>query len=141
MGSEETGHNITESKFTSPDGQTVSIYSGNGIKSALNTLVATEHLNLAPKNYYAKVSRPFSPGYKGKFYVYYIHQELFAQDSIAWKKVKQVLTLAAKKRNYQVSVRIFPEDPNMLYISLSGGKAGIFVRNSGTENKIRLELR
>ena len=141
MGSEETGHNITESKFTSPDGQTVSIYSGNGLKSALNTLVATEHLNLSPKNYYAKVSRPFNPGYKGKFYVYYINQKLFAQDSIAWKKVKRVLTLAAKKRNYQVSVRIFPEDPNMLYISLSGGKAGIFVRNSGTENKISLDLR
>ena len=29
----------------------------------------------------------------------------------------------------------------MLYISLSGGKAGIFVRNSGTENKISLDLR
>ena len=141
VGSEETGHNITESKFTSTDGQTISIYSGNGIKSALNTLVATEYLNLSPKNYYAKVSRPFNPGYKGKFYVYYINQELFTQDSIAWKKVKQVLTLAAKKRNYQVAVRIFPEDPNMLYISLSGGKAGIFVRNSGTENKISLDLR
>ena len=141
VGSEETGHNITESKFTSPDGQTVSIYSGNGLKSALNTLVATEHLNLSPKNYYAKVSRPFNPGYKGKFYVYYINQELFVQGSIAWKKVKRVLTLAAKKRNYQVAVRIFPEDPNMLYISLSGGKAGIFVRNSGTENKISLDLR
>jgi len=141
VGSEETGHNITESKFTSPDGATVSIYSGNGIKSALNTLVATEHLNLSPKDYYAKISRPFNPGYKGKFYVYYIHQELFAQDSIVWKKVKQVLTLAAKKRKYQVAIRIFPEDPNMLYISLSGGKAGIFVRNSGTENKISLDLR
>jgi len=141
VGSEETGHNITESKFTSPEGQTVSIYSGNGMKSALNTLVATEHLKLAPKNYYAKVSRPFNPGYKGKFYVYYIRQELFIQGSIVWKRVKQVLTLAAKKRNYQVAVRIFPEDPNMLYISLSGGKACIFVRNSGTENKISLDLR
>ena len=29
----------------------------------------------------------------------------------------------------------------MLYISLSEGKAGIFVRNSGTENKISLDLR
>jgi len=141
VGSEETGHNITETKFTSPEGQPISIYSGNGIKSALNTLVATAHLNLSPKNYYAKVSRPFIPGYKGKFYVYYINQELFTQDSIAWKKVKQVLTLASKKRNYQVAVRIFPEDPNMLYISLAGGKAVIFVRNSGTENKISLDLR
>jgi len=48
---------------------------------------------------------------------------------------------AAKKRNYQVATRIFPEDPDMLYISLSAGKAGIFVRNSGTENKISINLR
>ena len=48
---------------------------------------------------------------------------------------------AAKKRSYQVATRIFPEDPDMLYISLSAGKAGIFVRNSGTENKISINLR
>ena len=47
----------------------------------------------------------------------------------------------AKKRSYQVATRIFPEDPDMLYISLSAGKAGIFVRNSGTENKISINLR
>jgi phosphoglucosamine mutase len=141
VGSEETGHNITESKFTRPDGEAVSIYSGNGIKSALNTLVATESLNLSPKKYYNKVSRPFIPGFKGTLYVYYIHQELFFSGSIVWRKVKQTLMRAAKKRNYQVATRIFPEDPDMLYISLSAGKAGIFVRNSGTENKISINLR
>lgn len=141
VGSEETGHNITESKFTRPDGEVVSIYSGNGIKSALNTLVATEYLNLSPKKYYNKVSRPFVPGFKGTLYVYYIHQKLFFSGSIVWRKVKQTLMRAAKKRNYQVATRIFPEDPDMLYVSLSAGKAGIFVRNSGTENKISINLR
>lgn len=141
VGSEETGHNITESKFTRPDGEAVSIYSGNGIKSALNTLVATEHLNLSPQKYYNKISRPFTPGFKGTLYVYYIHQELFFSGSIVWRKVKQALMRAAKKRSYQVATRIFPEDPDMLYISLSAGKAGIFVRNSGTENKISINLR
>jgi phosphoglucosamine mutase len=141
VGSEETGHNITESKFTRPNGEVESIYSGNGIKSALNTLVATEYLNLSPEKYYKKVSRPFIPGFKGTLYVYYIHQELFFSGSIVWRKVKQTLIRAAKKRNYKVATRIFPEDPDMLYISLSAGKAGIFVRNSGTENKISINLR
>lgn len=141
VGSEETGHNITESKFTQPDGETVSIYSGNGIKSALNTLVATEYLKLSPAKYYNKISRPFTPGFKGTLYVYYIHQELFFSGSVVWRKVRQTLMRAAKKRNYQVATRIFPEDPDMLYISLSAGKAGIFVRNSGTENKISINLR
>ena len=141
VGSEETGHNITESKFVQPDGEVMSIYSGNGIKSALNTLVATEHLNLSPAKYYNRISRPFTPGFKGTLYVYYIHQELFFSGSIVWRKVKQTLMRAAKKRNYQVATRVFPEDPDMLYISLSAGKAGIFVRNSGTENKISINLR
>jgi phosphoglucosamine mutase len=141
VGSEETGHNITESKFAQPDGEVMSIYSGNGIKSALNTLVATKHLNLSPEKYYNRISRPFIPGFKGTLYVYYIKQELFFSGSIVWRKVKQTLIRAAKNRNYQVATRVFPEDPDMLYISLSAGKAGIFVRNSGTENKISINLR
>jgi len=141
VGSEETGHNITESIFHDTDGKAVSIYSGNGLKSALNTLVATEYLALSSKEFYAKVSRPFNPGFKGTLYVYYINQELFFKGSVVWQKVKQTLTRSAKKRNYRVATRIFPEDPDMLYISLSGGKAGIFVRNSGTENKISINLR
>ncbi|MEK9627400.1 MAG: hypothetical protein VW455_00110 [Nitrospinota bacterium] len=141
VGSEETGHNITESRFISSDGKAFSVFSGNGLKSALNTLVATEHLNLSTKKHFQKISRPFNPGYKGTLYVYYIHQELFYKDSSVWKKVKQILTRAARKRNYKVATRIFPEDPDMLYISLSGGKAGVFVRNSGTENKISINLR
>ena len=119
----------------------MSIYSGNGLKSALNTLVATEHLNLSPAKYYNRISRPFNPGFKSTLYVYYIHQELFFSGSIVWLKVKQTLMRAAKKRNYQVATRVFAEDPDMLYISLSAGKAGIFVRNSGTENKISINLR
>ncbi|MBT5471615.1 MAG: hypothetical protein HOK41_13515 [Nitrospina sp.] len=141
VGSEETGHNITEAKLTLPDREAISIYSGNGLKSALNTLAATNHLSLSPKKYYTKVSRPFNPGFKGTLYVYYIHQELFFKDSWVWKKVKQSILREAKKRNYDVATRNFPEDPDMLYISLAKGKAGIFVRNSGTENKISINLR
>jgi hypothetical protein len=66
---------------------------------------------------------------------------LFFSGSPVWQKVKQTLMRAAKKRNYRTTMRIFPEDPDMLYISLSAGKAGIFVRNSGTENKISINLR
>lgn len=141
VGSEETGHNITEAKLTRSDGEAISIYSGNGLKSALNTLVATDYLNLSPQKYYNKVSRPFRPGFKGTLYVYYIRQQLFFSGSPVWQKVKQTLMRAAKKRNYRTTMRIFPEDPDMLYISLSAGKAGIFVRNSGTENKISINLR
>ena len=141
VGSEETGHNITESKFTRSDGAIVSIYSGNGLKSALYTLVATQQLFGSLKKYYAKVSRPFNPGFKDTLYVYYIHQNLFFKGSVVWKKVKQTLLQEAKKRNYSSAIRNFSEDPDMLYISILAGKAGIFVRKSGTEDKISINLR
>ena len=141
VGTEETGHNITESKFTRANGELVSIYSGNGLKSALNTLVATQHIAGPPKKYYAKVSRPFNPGFKDTLYVYYIHQNLFFKDSMIWRKLKRTLLQAAKKRDYSGVIRNFLEDPDMLYISMSAGKAGVFVRNSGTENKISINLR
>lgn len=141
VGSEETGHTVTEAKLTRPDGETVSVFSGNGLKSALNTFAAAQHLSDSPKKYYAKVSRPFHRGFKGALYVYYIRQDLFFKGSTVWQKARKTLEREAKKRHYGAKVRIFPEDPDMLYVSMSSGKAGIFVRNSGTENKISVNLR
>ena len=119
------------------------IYFGNGLKSALNTFSATEHLaaNLSPKRYIQSVRQPFLPGFKSTLYTYYIRQELFCRDSQVWRKVKRLLFQSAKQSGYSAKTRNFPDDPDMLYISLSGGKAGIFVRNSGTENKISVNLR
>ena len=143
VGSEETGHNITTGYLTLPDKKEVQIYSGNGLKSALNTFAATEHLaaTLSPKRYIQSVRQPFLPGFKSTLYTYYIRQELFCRDSQVWKKVKRLLFQTAKQSGYSIRTRNFPDDPDMLYISLSEGKAGIFVRNSGTENKISVNLR
>ena len=55
--------------------------------------------------------------------------------------MKRLVLQTAKKNGYSGKTRIFPDDPDMLYISLAEGKAGVFVRNSGTENKISVNLR
>ena len=143
VGSEETGHNITTAFLTLPNWKEVPIYFGNGLKSALNTFSATEHLaaTLSPKRYIQSVRQPFLPGFKSTLYTYYIRQELFCRDSQVWRKVKRLMFQTAKQSGYSAKTRNFPDDPDMLYISLSGGKACIFVRNSGTENKISVNLR
>ena len=143
VGSEETGHNITTAFLTLPNLKEVPIYSGNGLKSALNTFSATEHLaaTLSPKRYIQSVRQPFLPGFKSTLYTYYIRQELFCRDSQVWRKVKRLMFQTTKQSGYSAKTRNFPDDPDMLYISLSGGKACIFVRNSGTENKISVNLR
>ena len=143
VGSEETGHNITTGYLTLPNKEKIEVYSGNGLKSALNTFAATEQLatTLSSEKYIQSIRRPFSPGFKSTLYTYYVHQDLFYRDSQVWKKVKRLLLQTAKKNGYSGKIRIFPDDPDMLYISLAEGKAGIFVRNSGTENKISVNLR
>jgi phosphoglucosamine mutase len=143
VGSEETGHNITTAFLTLPNQKELSIYSGNGLKSALNTFSASESLakTLSPKNYIQSIRQPFLPGFKSTLYAYYVCQELFYKETQAWQKIKRLIFQTAKQNGYAVKTRNFPDDPDMLYISLTEGKAGIFVRNSGTENKISVNLR
>ena len=143
VGSEETGHNITTGYLTLPNKKRIEVYSGNGLKSALNTFAATEQLatTLSPEKYIQSIRRPFTPGFKSTLYTYYIRQDLFYRNSQVWKKVKRLLLQTAKQNGYSGKTRVFPDDPDMLYISLAEGKAGVFVRNSGTENKISVNLR
>lgn len=148
VGSEETGHNITPGWMDLGGGKEIPVFVGNGLKSALNTFAATEFLfqKKSVRAYFSAIHKPFKPGFKGTLYVYYIKKELFHKDSVIWKKIKQSLSGDAKIIGFKGRVVNFPEDPDMLYISLTpeGEKnptAGIFVRNSGTENKISVNLR
>ena len=54
VGSEETGHNITTGYLTLHNKHKMQVYSGNGLKCALNTFVATEKVavTLQPKKYF-----------------------------------------------------------------------------------------
>jgi phosphomannomutase len=146
VGSEETGHNITLGWMDGGQEDGMPVFCGNGLKSALNTFAASQFL-LADKpvaKYYARLERPFAPGFKGTRYAYYIHQEKFSNCSAVWHRVRKCILQAGKKNGYRGRVIPFREDKDMLYISLvapKGNQAGVFVRNSGTENKISVNLR
>ena len=148
VGSEETGHNITPGWLDLESGNRIPVFFGNGLKSALNTFAATEYLfkGKTVRAYFSGIHKPFKPGFKETLYVYYIRKELFHKDSAIWKQVKRSILADAKAAGFRGATEIFPEDPDMLYISLKPGSskhatAGIFVRNSGTENKISVNLR
>ena len=146
VGSEETGHNITLGWMNSPDGTRTPVFCGNGLKSALNTFAASQFL-LGEKpvaRYYTKLEKPFAPGFKGTRYAYHIQQEKFCNGSAVWKRVRKCIVQAGKQHGYRGRVIPFREDKDMLYIALKSPKAseaGVFVRNSGTENKISVNLR
>lgn len=148
VGSEETGHNITTGVLDLEKGGQAPVFFGNGLKSALNTFSATEFLfkKKSVRAYFTAIHKPFKPGFKGTLYAYYINKNRFHKDSAIWKKIKQSLLADALAIGFKGNVIKFPEDPDMLYISLTpknekSPTAGIFVRNSGTENKISVNLR
>jgi len=137
IGSEETGHNISRGFLVTLDGTTREVFTGNGLKSALNTFVATRGLSPAAAH------RPFAPGFKQTFYVYYTDKEALHAGSEAFEGVARVIeeacTLGPVRRVEH------PEEPDMLYLAVDGDdgtqRAGIFVRNSGTEDKTGVNVR
>jgi phosphomannomutase len=145
VGSEETGHNITLGWMEEGD-ERLPVFCGNGLKSALNTFAASQFLlgDKSVEKYYARLEKPFVPGFKGTRYAYYIHQEKFCNSSAIWHRVRKCILKAGRERGYRGRVIPFQEDKDMLYISMvspKGTQAGVFVRNSGTENKISVNLR
>lgn len=146
IGSEETGHNITRGWLYDEIGASVAVFSGNGLKSALNTFAASQYLfrgKPAPA-LFARLEQPFPPGFKKTHYAYYVRKELFRKNSPVWRNVARTISAAAKKSGFRCKTVNFPDDPDMLYISMSvkgSQEAALFVRNSGTENKIGINLR
>jgi hypothetical protein len=145
IGSEESGHNITEGFLTCEDGREISIFLGNGLKSAINTFTATQSLlESKPQTYFTALRKPFPPGYKQTFYVYYIKKHLYYKNSEQWEQLKKSIYKEARHKGFNPSVINFAEEPDLLYISLISKlnkHAAIFIRNSGTEKKIGVYLR
>ncbi len=137
IGSEETGHNISRGVVTTRAGEEAFVFLGNGLKSAVNTLVATR--GLAPR----EAHHPFTPGFKRTFYVYYTRKELLFKDSEVMHTVAEIIERQCSLGPTVPRPR--PEEPDMLYLAVDEGggaqRAGIFVRNSGTENKTGVSVR
>lgn len=146
IGSEETGHNITQGFLACEDGKKTTAFFGNGLKSAINTFTATQILleKKPAKTYLSTLAHPFRSGFKQTLYVYYVKKELFYKNSEIWKRLKKSIYQEARSKNLSPQLTYFREDPNMLYISLiskNDMRAAIFIRCSGTENKIGVNLR
>jgi len=145
IGSEESGHNITEGFLTCEDGREISIFLGNGLKSAINTFTATQSLlESKPQTYFTALRSSFPSGYKQNFYIYYIKKDLYHKNSPLWEQLKKSIYKEARDKGFNPSIINFGEEPDLLYISLTSklkNHAAIFIRNSGTEKKIGVYLR
>jgi phosphomannomutase len=140
IGSEETGHNISKGYLgdrNSSGGSSRVVFTGNGLKSALNTFVATR--GLTP----AQAHRPYAPGFKRTFYVYYTDKAALTAGSDVFEGVAAAITKACSLG--PVRRVVHEAEPDMLYLAIDGEdgtqRGGVFVRNSGTEEKTGVNVR
>ncbi len=146
IGSEESGHIITLGILETKS-ESRSVYIGNGLKSALNTFASVKFLS--PKNvtdYYQWLHEPYVYGFQKSLPIYYIAPNLLNPDTEFRKDLikflfKEIESVWPGKVIQEIPR---PEDPLMLYLVVEENNqmlASIFLRNSGTEDKMSLYFR
>ncbi|MBI5636863.1 MAG: hypothetical protein HZA03_02710 [Nitrospinae bacterium] len=150
LGAEETGHSIHAGVIPlSACGAEAKVFAGNGLKGAINTLVAAHRLGGGDTaKMAALLKKPFEPGFKQTGYSYYIDKKLFQRGSEVWKGVADIISKAILEGNVNDLAGeplLIADEPDMLFVKLikagEGHTASIFVRNSGTEDKISVNVR
>lgn len=150
IGSEESGHTVTTGFLQVSPGRTEICFVGNGLKSALNTFASVERLcsGKTPGEYYDLLAAPFPSGFKRTLYVFYIDKGLFRSGSPVFREVEEEAASALRERfpsTMGLKRVILPQDPELMYLGIEDREgrrvAVLFVRNSGTEDKIGVTLR
>ena len=89
-----------------------------------------------------EAQHPFEPGFKRTFYVYYTRKELLHAGSDVMRSVGRVIEQACDLGPMVARGR--PEEPDMIYLAVmedGAQRGGVFVRNSGTEEKTGVNVR
>ncbi len=160
IGSEESGHNITEGYLRTKDGKDTSVFVGNGLKSAINTFAASESIlgKSDTKGYFQKLNSPFEHGFKKTFYIYKTDKSRLSKGTELWKKLAGFIKNICMEKfgnSVELSLKERDEEPDTLYFAIynppipplvKGGEGGflrgcVFVRNSGTEDKTGINVR
>ena len=145
IGSEESGHLITLGQLKS--GKLYKpTYIGNGVKCALNSMAAVLQLssNIEQKQYFQWLSNPYPSGYQKSLQVYYVDKSRLCEDSVYRKQLKQLLLQNSSWPGMETKIDQNPQEHQMLLIRVFQQNlpvAMVYVRNSGTEDKLGLYLR
>ena len=145
IGSEESGHLITLGKIRFGD-MFMPVFIGNGIKCALNSIAAVLQLtpNIKQDQYSEKLTNPYPSGYQKNLQVYYVDKSLLCEGSLMRKKLQGLLLENLNWPRMEIKIAQNQQEPQMLMIRVFQQKlpvAIVYVRNSGTEDKLALYLR
>jgi len=145
IGSEESGHLITLGKIKS--GKMIRpVFIGNGIKCALNSMAAILQLNpdIKQQQYFQWLSNPYPSGYQKSLQVYYVDKSLLCEGSVMRKRLQDLLLKNLNWSEMELKIEQNHQEPQMVMIRVLQHNlpvAIVYVRNSGTEDKLALYLR
>ena len=137
---EASGHSITKGRLRRRDGCVVDCFAGNGLKAALNTLASIEGLSSGA------IAAPFAAGHMKTFYVFYTRKQALAAGTPLMADLEAFVKESLRHVEGCSVERVpFAEEPDMLYMALKAAdgtqRAGVFLRNSGTEEKTGVNVR
>lgn len=145
VGAEESGH-ITTPGYTDNG----IVIAGNGLKTCLNTFAAEAFGPLSgitdlKERFYSFV-HPYPRGFKKSLSIFHINKSHFYFESDVWNHARDAIIGGTYRYWSEISLTTMtlPQEPNMLYFKIMQAKnhvASIFIRNSGTEDKIGITLR
>ncbi|MDC0229970.1 hypothetical protein OAK48_03260, partial [Deltaproteobacteria bacterium] len=145
IGSEESGHLITLGKIKS--GKNIRpVFIGNGLKCALNSMAAILQLvpDIKQQQYSQWLSNPYPSGYQKSLQVYYVDKSLLCEESVMRKQLQDLLFENLNWSEMEIKIDQNQQEPQMLMIRVFKHNlpvAMVYVRNSGTEDKLALYLR
>ncbi|MBF0286600.1 MAG: hypothetical protein HQM14_02185 [SAR324 cluster bacterium] len=146
IGCEESGHVISLG-ILQKQNMSKPVYIGNGLKSALNTFAAIDSLRPEDmQEYYRWLHKPFLDGYQNSSPIYYVNKQLLEPNCEFRMGLQSYLLdfLKSEWSGIKVQEVFRSEEPQMLYFLIKEHNepiASIFVRNSGTEDKMSLYFR
>ena len=145
IGSEESGHVVTLGKIKYGN-MIRPVFVGNGIKCGLNSIAAVLELIPSLKNqqYSQWMSNPYPAGYQKSLHVYYVDKSFLCEESLMRDQLQELLLENLNLPGMETKIDKNLQEPQMLLIRVFQQKlpvAMVYVRNSGTEDKLTLYLR
>lgn len=148
---EDSGHVIKMLPVSNFKGGMQYALTGNGILTVINVIAGV----LAGDFPQEDVIRPFPPGFRESAYTYHVDKNRFQPKSRVWKTDQETLNKLfrsfmarqpkMKSRKLIFRQYEFPQDPAMLFYGVEDREhrmlASIFIRPSGTENKVSINIR
>jgi len=146
IGSEESGHLITLANLISLGGYEIPVFIGNSLRCAFNSVAAIQKIRNSKNtpDLFKWIKDPFPKGYKKSLQVYYVDKSLLEEKSSVRQELVELLLSNIDWPGIETKLEKCYEELDMLILrAYEDGfcVASVFVRNSGTEDKMALYLR